>query len=88
MITGEANAEIARIQRYIDQGLVGRFHLQKELDFIESHQRTTVQMHDAGYISGHECGAELMMLAARLAVVKQMDMEMFERYDGIYGKME
>lgn len=74
--------EVTRVKNFIENGPVGRFNLEKEVEFINNHRQTTEQMYSNGYISQEQFCVETMMLSARYLKLVCFRQEMFERYPG------
>jgi hypothetical protein len=68
------------IKNYSEKGLSGRFNLDKEFDFIQSHGQSTCDMYDCEYISLEYRDEVLKGLNNRYLKLKCFQQEMFERY--------
>ena len=74
--------EVMRVKNFIEHGPIGRFNLEREVNFINSHKQTTEQMYSNGYICQEQYCAETMMLSARYLKLVCFRQEMFERWGG------
>jgi hypothetical protein len=77
------NTEIERIKNYLEHGLIGRFDLERELDFIRSMKVMKEDMKSFGYIDEVKYCTENMVLSGRYLRLVCYQTEMFQRYDGV-----